>query len=224
MANSTVNVYGTTKGASETFANNAGQEIQLLFNPRGDLLSSAALPPKTELVRMGKTWTMRTATASAFTYVAALPTTLAVAMLYNGEASGGKSYVIDSAWLYGVTSMAASQPVALIGQLVPASTMVAPTHSATTTLISSNSGKGTYDGLAKRAINVTTAFGDLWQVLCQGLVPSPTTNLGASLYADLFGGFIVPPGAGFGLNAVAGTAVGTAIVGLTWHEVVLTLG
>ena len=206
------------------FSGTEGQIMENFVNGRGDLISVQGLPACAELTRMGKTWTMRTAAASAFTYVAALPTTLAVLMLYNDEPTGGKSYIIDSAFLYGVTSMAAAQPVALIGQLVPTSTMVEPTHSATTTLISSNSGKGAYDGLAKRAINVTTAFTDLWQVLCQGIVPSPTTNLGTSLYADLWGKFIVPPGAGFGLNAVAGTAVGTAIVGLTWSEVQLALG
>lgn len=45
MANQTVNVYPTTKGAAELYANNASQESQLVANPRGDLLVAQSLPP-----------------------------------------------------------------------------------------------------------------------------------------------------------------------------------
>ena len=189
----------------------------------GDLRVVPALPPKAELVRLGCGWEARIATASAFTYVNALPTTRAEIMLYNGEPAGGKSYVVDSAWMFGITSMAAAQPIVLIAQLVPSSTMVAPTHSATTTILNSLSGKANYSGYAKRAVAVTTCFTDLWSVVAQGLVPAPTTNLAASVYGDLFGKYVVPPGAGFGLAGVAGTAAGTAIIGVAWYEVQLEL-
>jgi hypothetical protein len=224
MAQSTVNPYGITRGGVDIFNTPAGGEIEQNYNNRGDLLVAQALPQKAELIRMGATWTCRIATASAFTYVAAWPTTRAELVLYNGESQGGKSYVIQSAWLYGVTSMAAAQPMTLIAQNVPVVATV-PTDD-TAQLINSRSGRGNYTGKAKRALANTAAgqIANLWDVLTTSLVPSPTTNLGAAIFADLMGAYIVPPGGVFALNAVAGTAAGTAIIGVTWSEVQLTLG
>lgn len=226
MAQSTVNVYPTTKGAAELYNNSASQESQLVSNPRGDLLVSQSLPPYAELVRLGNTWTMRTATASAFNAVAALPTTLAATTLYNGEASGGKSYVIHSAFCTTIVTAAAATQYSLIAQVTPSALGIstAPTHSATTTLLTSRSGKTGYTGLARRAINVTTAFTDGWEVIgtTQG---GAAANVGLGVYADLGGSFVILPGGSFLLNVVAGT-VNTAgmIVGCCWSEVQLTLG
>src|SRR5258708_4563727 len=76
-------------------------------NERGDLLTAWSLPPKTELAKLGQTWDVRIASGSAFTFVAAYPTTRAELVLFNGEAAGGKCYVLDSAWCLSITSMAA---------------------------------------------------------------------------------------------------------------------
>lgn len=226
MANSTVNTYGTTKGAAELYANTASQEIQTVYNPRGDMLVAQSLPPLAELVRLGNVWSMRVATASAFNAVAALPTTLAAAILYNGEAAGGKSYVILNAWCTTIVTAAAATQYSLIAQALPSGLGVAtaPTHSATTTLLTSRSCKTSYSGLAKRAVAVTTFFTDGWDVIgTQG--GGAAANIGLGVFAKLDGAYIIPPGGAFGLNVVAGT-VNTAgmIVGCTWAEVQLTLG
>ena len=224
MAQSTVNVYPTAKGGAELYAATASQETQLVTNGRGDLLVAQSLPPKAELVRLGGSWSARIATGSAFTYVAAWPTTRAELVLYNGEVAGGKSYIIDSAWLYNLTSMAAAQHIVMLAQLVPVVATV-PTDD-TAQLINSLSGKTAYSGRAKRAV-ANTAAGqttNLWDIISTSHPSAMTTNLGAAIYTELFGKYIVPPGGVFALNAVAGTAVGTAIIGVTWHEVQLTLG
>jgi len=226
MANSTVNVYPITKGAAELYNNNAAQELQLMGNNRGDLLTAQSLPPLAELTRLGQVWSMRTATASAFNAVAALPTTLGAAILYNGESSGGKSYVLLNAWCTTIVTAAAATQYSLIAQVLPGPLGVAtaPTHSATTTLLTSRSGKAAYNGLAKRAVNVTTFFTDGWEVIgTQGGLAA--ANIGGGVWADIAGSIIIPPGGALGLNVVAGT-VNTAgmIVGCTWAEVQLTLG
>lgn len=226
MANSTVNTYGTTKGADEIYSNNASQEAQTLYNMRGDLLVAQSLPDHAELARLGNVWTMRTATASAFNAVAALPTTLAAAILYNGEPAGGKSYVILSAWCTTIVTAAAATQYSLICQVLPSPLGVAtaPTHSATTTLVTSRSGKSAYPGLAKRAVNVTTFFTDGWEVIgTQG--GGAAANIGLGVFAELKGSIVIPPAGALGLNVLAGT-VNTAgmIVGCTWAEVQLALG
>src|SRR5512139_2500906 len=226
MANSTVNTYGTTKGAAELYANTASQEAQTLYNARGDQLVAQSLPPLSELVRMGNVWSMRVATASAFNAVAALPTTLGAMILYNGEAAGGKSYVILNAWCTTIVTAAAATQYSLICQALPSALVVAtaPTHSPTTTILTSRSGKAAYTGLAKRAVGVTTFFTDGWEVIgTQG--GGAAANVGLGVFADLQGGIVIPPSGAFGLNVVAGT-VNTAgmIVGCTWAEVQLDRG
>ena len=195
------------------------------FNNRLDTRVAQALPPLTELVRLGNVWTMRTANASAFDFVAAMPTTLATAILYNGEPAGGKSYVILSMFLTTIVSTAAAGQLGLLAQLLPnaGGSATAPTHSAPTTLLNSNCGRLGYPGNARRAINVTTAFTDYWSVVGQS-GGHAAANKGASVYADIAGGLIVPPGGALGMNAIAGTvATGAGIVGCTWAEVQLDM-
>jgi hypothetical protein len=226
VANSTVNTYGTTKGGSETFANTAGQEIQSLYNSRGDHLVANSLPRYAELVRLGNTWSMRTATASAFNAVAALPTTLGAAILFNGESAGGKSYIIHNIFCTTIVTAAAATQYSLLAQVLPSplGAATAPTHSASTTILTSRSGKPAYTGMAKRAINVTTFFTDGWDVVgtTGGLAAA---NVGGGVFADVDGSIIIPPQGALGMNVVAGT-VNTAgmVVGCTWSEVQLTLG
>ena len=212
----------------QTFPPNlgAGQLLTPNINNRGDLLMAQSLPPYTELVRLGNTWTMRTATASAFNLVAALPTTLAAAILYNGEAAGGKSYVVHSIFVTSIVTTTALTPMSLLAQVLPnaGNSATAPTHSATTTLITSNSGKSGYGGNARRAINVTTFFTDLWQVVGAG-TGAATASIATGVYADVGGGLIIPPAGALGLNVIAGTvATASGIIGCTWSECQLDLG
>jgi hypothetical protein len=202
-----------------------GQPIGI--NPRGDVCVAQGLPPKSELVRMGKTWTCTIATGSAFTFVATWPTTRAELVLYNGNPIGGPSLVMDSAFLTNITSQAAAQPYSLLGQLAQgagASPAVASPTNDTAQLIYSRSGKFNYTGGVLRAVaNTAFALANRWEILGNSAISPMTTNLGASIYVDLFGGFIVPPGAVMCFAGLAGTAAGTAILGATWHEVQLTL-
>jgi hypothetical protein len=224
MANSTVDTYGITRATAETYNLGQGAEIQMNYNNRGDQLVALGLPQRAELARLGQMWTCRMATGSAFTYVAAWPTTRGELVLYNGEASGGKSLVIEKAWMYGITSMAAAQPITLIGQLVPVVGTV-PTND-TAQLITSHNGKtSSYAGRARVAV-ANTAAGqttNLWDVLASTNAPM-TTNLGLAVIADLWGQYIIPPGGVFALAGIAGTAAGTATIGVTWAEVQLALG
>lgn len=190
-------------------------------NMRGEWIVSPGQLSRTELVRLGQSWNAHIATASAFTFVAALPTTRAELVLFNGEPAGGKSYILDSAWVLGITSMAAAGSIALIGQHVPAAT--APTDAGANVLTTSRIGK-TYGGNAKRALAQTTMTTDKWELLnTSNNGGAATAQIGLAAWADLYGGWILRPGDMFGLNAVAGTAAGTAIAGITWHEMLLPM-
>ena len=223
MANSTVNIYGITRSGSENYNNTHGQEVQACFNSRGDLLVAQALPPQSEMARMGTVWTARMATASAFTYVNAWPTTRAEFVLYNGEPTGGKSFVILRAFMGGVTTMGAAQFFTLLGQLAPVVATV-PAHD-TAQLITSHNGKAAYGGMGRVAVVNTTAgqIANCWDVLASANAPM-TTSVVASLAVDLTGFYVVPPKGVFAMAGLSGTAAGTAIIGVTWAEVQLQLG
>ena len=192
----------------------------IAINPRGDSLVAQSLPRKTELARLGNSWSITTPLANAFQPVAALPTTRAEMVLYNGDAL--KSYVIDSVFVIGATSIGVAGVITLLGQLVPSGT--APTDNAAV-LVNSRSCRSNYGGKARKAI-ANTAFGiaDKWEVLGNSALSSATTAIGLAAYADVEGGFIVPPGGLFLANAIAGTAGGTCVIGIVWHEVELSLG
>lgn len=197
-------------------------------NNRGELLVAQALPQRTEIVRLGNSWHCSIATGSAFTHVAAWPTTRAEIVLYNGEAAGAvgsKSYIIDSLWYANVaTSVAAATTGTFLAQIVPGP-VTAPTDD-TAQLITSLSGRGTnYGGKARRAV-ANTAFmvASKWQVFGQFGSGGATATIGMGCYIDVYGHLIVPPGAVLGLNVVVGTATGTGSIGVSWHEAFLPLG
>ncbi len=223
MANQSVETRGTVRGSADNFNLPQGSEVVMSYNNRGDQLVALGLPQRAEMARLGQLWTCRIATGSAFTYVAAWPTTRGELVLYNGEGVGGKSYIIDKAWMYGITSMAAAQPITLVGQLVGAVATV-PTNSAAQ-LINGHNGKPSYQGRGRVDVANTAAgqIANLWDVLASANAPM-TTNLGQAVVADLWGQYIVPPGGVFALAGIAGTAAGTAIIGVTWAEVQLALG
>lgn len=195
-----------------------GQNGDLQVNNRGEQIVAAGLLPKTQLVALGNSWCARIATANAFTHVAAMPTTRYELALYNGEPSNGKSYVIDAVWHLGITSMAAAGSVIVLAQYVP---QIAALTDDTAQLITSRSGK-TYGGNGKRAVAGTTMVANKWEVLqSSNAGGSATAQIGLGSYAPVDGGFILRPGDTFGVNVVAGTAAGTAIMGIVWHEVQL---
>lgn len=182
------------------------------INRRGETLVAQGLPFKTELARLGNSWNCTIPTGSAFTPVAAMPTTRSELALYNGY-SDGTCLVIDSVWVYSLTSLAAASGFTLIYQVAS----VAVLTDNTAVLINSPTGK-TYSGSVLRALATTTMTANKWAALNSSGGISTTTTIGSGLFAEVAGGVIVKPGFTLGLNAVMSTAAGTALIGVAWHE------
>ena len=207
-------IYGNIRaGSPEAYGTGTGEYD---VTQRGALPMCQDIPPKSELVRQGQSWMVCIDTSDAFTYVAAWPTTRAELVLYNGDPV--KSYIIDSAWMVDVSSAAAAQAKALLGQMgQPA--IAAPTNNASL-LVSSRSGRS-YTGNLKVAIaNTAFALANRWEMLAPS-TEGVAASIGSGVYTDLYGGWIIPPGRAFCLAGVAATAAGTAIIGVVWHEVLL---
>jgi hypothetical protein len=201
------------------------EDEQLHINPRGDQIVVQGLPERSELIRMGASWGAQIPTASAFTFVAAWPTTRSELSLQNTAVATGKTLIIERVWLTNITSMAAAQPISLLGQLVPSSPLPAVIADNTAILRQCLSGIRTnYNGFGALIMAGTSlAVANKWFPLGNAIVPAPTTNLGVSIEANVYGRYLVPPGAAFCTAGLAGTAAGTALIGIEWHEVQLLL-
>jgi hypothetical protein len=195
------------------------------INDRGELLVSKVLPDRAEITRLGRTFTRAIPTGSAFTHVAAWPTTRAELVIQNGEAAGGKSYVFDSVWAANAaTSIAAASAYTLLGQIVNANPAPAAVTDNTAVLTWNRSGNGTFTSLSKAAVaNTSYGVASKWEVLPAPSQAGAAASIGLAAYADLWGSWILPPGGIMLFNLVAGTATGTAILGATWHEVQLPI-
>src|ERR1041385_4279289 len=188
-------------------------QSQVDQNPRGDLCVAAALLPKTELTRLGNTWYAMIPTASAFTNVAAQPTTRAELALYNGY-TDTTCLVIDQIWFVSLTSITAASNVAIIYQV----SQPAALTNNTAVLFTSPLGK-VYSGSVTRALAVTTFTADKWAQASAGTTGGATATIGTGGVAEIAGSVIVKPGFTIGVNAVVGTATGTSLMGILFHEV-----
>jgi hypothetical protein len=199
----------------------ADGSYSVVANPRGDLSIVEGMPIKTEYVRQGGTWMAVIPTASAFTYVNAWPTTRGELVLYNGDSQ--LSYVIDSAFMVDVSSAAAAQSKALLAQLVaPGNIGTIPTAN-TGVLLNSRSGRLNYGGAGVLAL-ANTAMGQVankWESIAAAPGNPNSASIGTAAYTDLYGGWIVPPKGGIAFAGLASTAAGTAIIGVTWSEILL---
>jgi hypothetical protein len=198
--------------APETYSSGQSQVDQ---NPRGDLCISPALLPKTELTRLANTWYTMIPTGSAFTNVAGMPTTRAELAIYNGYVDT-TCLVIDQIWFTSLTSITAAANITIIYQVAQVTALT----DATTILISSPLGK-VYSGSVTRAVAVTTMTANKWALVGAGTSGGASASIGSGAVAEMGGGVIVKAGFTLGVNAVVGTAAGTSLMGISWHEVKL---
>ena len=207
-----------------------GGDAKAAMNNRGDLCMAQALPAKAEIARLGASYHASIPTGSAFTTVAAWPTTRAELVLSNVSPAGGPSLIIDRIWFSTIVTETAASAYTILCQMSPAG-LVAVAADNTAVLVRNLNGKS---GGTQRSANASlavahTAFGVArqWDVPEQAAFGTnlAAVSLGAGAIASINGGYIVQPQATFIMNAVVGTAVAAAgIMGVVWHEATLDLG
>lgn len=198
--------------------NSAGVLAAPVVNNRSEYVISQGLPSRTELVRMGNSWSTRLLTDVAG--VLTLPTTAAQHVFHNGESAGGKCYVVEQInFDIAVAPTDVDGGAGIIFQLSRGA--VATVTAAQAVLVNSLSGKGAYGGLA--------VFDDANTIVDSGWTNLKTTsNMGfgaqytahSMIYGDFEPGMIIiPPG---GTLAVGLFCIDTTMTGrpsFVWHEV-----
>jgi hypothetical protein len=208
--------------ASTLTAYSEGDEKPPAMNKRGDLSTAFGLPERTEIVRIGRSFSAQIPAASAFSLLITIPTTRAELALQN-PTGNTVSYVIERFWVKAVTSTGSAGVITPLCQISPPGTTAVADNTAV--LRTNLAGKVTVSPSATLCIasTATGALTDKWIHFPSGL-QSMTTNIAACVDVNCYGRYIIPPGGVFNMNAQESVSGGTAIIGVEWHEVVLDLG
>lgn len=195
-----------------------GQATSIKATRKGDLYVAQGLPSGAVLTAQGVGWQGQATAAIAGLVVR--PSTTAAFTLWNGEAGGGKSYVIERVMVHQLVSGAAESRFGLWLCSHPIG-MTAVT--ADITAIKSTRGISSYGGNA-RLDNGATVVDDGWFPWGDSVDIEPTGVLpGAQICAEINGRIIVPPTAGLSAHVVASTVNEDFTIGFHWYEVQIDL-
>jgi len=195
-----------------------GVEASVALNPRGETLTAQGLPPYTELSRLGCGWQVMDTSATAGLVIR--PSTVAGLTLYNGNAAGGASYIIDAVMAFNLVKTNVVEAWGVWACLHRS--MTAPT--ADITAIKSMSGVATYPGLAVVDTGATVVDDGWFPIGAPGLgTGAGGVTPGMSVVIPIEGRFIVRPGGGISMNCVGSLVGQTFTHGFRWYEVQLNL-
>lgn len=197
----------------------SGEEVYQKGDRYGNAYIAQALPSYAVLSKEGNGWQVMATAAVAALVVR--PSTVALGTLWNGEADGGKSYIIDRIFAQQLVSAAAASRWGIWACVHPIG-MAAPT--ADITAIKSMAGKTSYGGTARFDVDATVVD-DGWFPWGDSKDVEATGALGGAQSCPLIEGrIILPPSAGLSIHIVASSVDEDFCVGVSWYEKVLDLG
>lgn len=201
----------------------SAEEVDIKATRDGDLHVNQMLPQAVLITALGDSWTV--ITTAAVPGLVDEPTTAAMLNLYNGEASGGKSYVIDRIFAFqDVSGTGVASRWSLWAQVCPVG-QTAPTVELAVVAFGNMRGVANYGGNARPELDVTGGTDYGWSPWSSSLDVEPIgIEGGAAISVDVNGLMVIPPTASLWLHVVASTTDEDFCVGVHWHEVVLDLG
>ncbi len=218
----TSQVFATVRQAARRAFTSGGTQ-SLDMNLGGELLTSQVLPERTEVVRLGRSFSAQIPLTSAFSMVITIPTTLSELSLQNGESGANAlTYIIDRFWLKNTTTTTSATELTPLSQLVPAGTALVADNALVLRTNLSGSSNTSKAQLCMHSI-LTGCLTDKWNHHASAHQPA-TTNIGTVISVECYGRYLVRPGASFNINVQESVLTGVAIAGVEWHEVALDLG
>lgn len=192
------------------------EERTLETTKGGALLTAFGLPPYTELARQSKIWQVIQVTATACLVVR--PSTTAAITLWNGEGTGGKSYIVDRIFTHCLVATAGTE-FGLWACVHPAG-MTKPTADIPSTAVNLTGTTGKVylgNGMAVVDVGATVVDNGWYPFGMQGHVTTVTTP-GGNIEADIGGRIIIPPQAALSIQVVGSHISNTFTSGIAWIE------
>lgn len=184
-----------------------------------NLLTSLGTPFYTETSRLGQGYTVQL--SSGVAPLAALPTTTAALEVYNNHPT--KVMVVRDLFIWRLLGTAAAQSHSIWAMVT--TQKAAPSLSALT--VYSLSGRASVTPTATSEIvtgagttvvaNGWRPYGNPWPLATEAATPE------GAMSVDINGRLIIPKGCSLCLHAVAATAVGTVILGLSFDWLPITV-
>ena len=196
----------------------SGEEVDIKATRHGSLEQSPRLSPGAAITAKGESWMMMNTTAIACLVIR--PTTVAIVSLWNGEAPGGKSYIIERAFAHCLVTTAAAG----FAGLWLCVHHVGNAALATALAIAGGGCRGVtnYGGNGVFSFAVTV-HDDGWFPWGPGQELPTAGTPGGMMDAEINGRIIIPPTAAISLSVVGDTTTTTCTAGFHWHEQVIDL-
>jgi len=196
----------------------SGEPVDVKVSRAGSLHIAQMLPPGALLTAMGKSYTAITTTAVVGS--ADEPDTTAAFTLWNGEADGGLSYVIERIFCWEDASTSDTERFSLWACVHPVGMTAVGVE---ITLRNNLRGVTSYGGEAHTGTG-DTVVNDGWSPWGSSVDNSTGAGRGgACIVANVNGRMIIPPSAACSLYVVSTSSTPTYTCGFHWHEVQLDL-
>ncbi len=203
----------------------SGAEIAIEANEAGDLLTAQGGAPYEDATRSGKRFIFRNTTAVAA--VIALPTTAINCAFHNSAPDGGRSMIIDAIFAVQDGNMAAA-----LGQFGMIWLLTQTREAVLTNAVliprKLNGVGDSSDTVAYAVVPAETlegvggvAIG--WMPVGNSVISAVNSLPGMTLWEDVEGRIIVPPGRTLALHVLGSVVTPTWQMGIMWHEKQITL-
>ena len=196
----------------------SGEEVELKATRHGSLLATQRLPYGGLLTAKGDSWQTMATVAVAGLIVR--PSTTAMVTLYNGEAPGGKSYIIERAFTHNLVATAAQ---GFFGIWLCVHHVGTAACGVDIAVQANNRAVSNYGGNAQFGIE-ETVHDDGWFPWGPSVEGTLAAKPGAIACAEINGRIVIPPTGMFSLQVVTDTTSSTFCSGFHWYEAVVDLG
>ncbi len=192
----------------------------------GDQLVAQRGSDYEEMSRAGWAFFCKTATADDTPSVIAVGTTTCGIGLSNTADDGGRSMIIDAIWAIKILQAAAVSQESLICYLGQTREVAM----ADELPIGRANGLGTTEDSVAHGTDggaiLATATAIQWMPVPGGKTTSGVASIvGHTLWANVAGRLIIPPGRQFGVDVLSSElTTGTWVIGVSWHEKNIKLG
>ena len=226
-------ILGKVRGIMMDLLPTGDDEIQPHLSGQGEQLIAFGAAPYQEIVRQGRSFIVNTTTAVAS--VTSIPTTAYAFAIYNAEADGGRSLIIDQVGALFVASPSIIPHIGIIGclglvreALPTCQTTIIPRQlngmgNSDTKVRVIVAADNPYAGGAGTVLSNTGIAGN-WFPLGDSVIGAVTSLPGFQKVFNVDGRIIVPPGRLFLLHTLGAKVDVTAQLFVSWHEKVILNG